>query len=187
MYLCSSHPSFSLWSPSTFLSLNSLRHIYDGDVLYILRSKFLLSSMYYAAHSVLTFFSALSFPRSLCLFSPPASLYVLWCVIFIYLFLLYTTASLHSRAFAKMSKVPAYLRYIFVALLSRQEDTNKKICISSLEFPVHLYLLSSCIPQELHNNIWITPQIFQKDIFSLNRVHTVGRMEDVIDSCTAWN
>lgn len=73
---------------SGFISrVDSLRHIYDeGDVLYILRSKFLLSSMYYAAYSVLTLFSALSFPRSLCLFSPPAYLYVLWCVLFLFIY-----------------------------------------------------------------------------------------------------
>lgn len=171
--------SFSLFFTSILFTLisihifkfisrvDSLRHIYDeGDVLYILRSKFLLSSMYYAAHSVLTLFSALSFPRSLSLLSPCLFVCALMCVIFIYLFLLYTTASLHSRAFAKMSKVPAYLRYIFVALLSMQEDTNNKTAFLPLSF---LFICTYCPVVPHRNYIIISESLLRyfKKTFSL--------------------
>lgn len=102
---------------------------------------------------------------SLSLFSPCLFLCAL---MFSFFSLIYTTASLRSRAFAKMSKVPAYLRYIFVTLRSRQEVTNNKTVFLPSSF---LFICTVQLYPTGINHIWITPQILQKDIFSLNRVH----------------
>lgn len=97
-------------------------------------------------YSVLTLFSTLSLLRSQYFLSLSVSV-LLWRFPHA---LRFKPSLLCSRAFAKMSKVPSHLRYIFVTLWSKQKVTNHKKCISSPHF---LFICVYCLDLPRRNYI----------------------------------
>ncbi len=137
--------------------------------------KFFLSSMYYAAHSLLTLFSALVFPTvSLSLFSP-----CLFGCALVFFLLLQFTPLLHCAS--ELLQRCLRFRHTLGTYLSPSTQGRRSKTTKPYFFPwvSCSSVLSSCTLGIDH--IWITPQIFSL------LTECIGRLEDVMDSCTGWN